>query len=102
MRRAMNALVGHLHPAFQVLFERCPRVELPASERIALRVADATLGLALGPRPVRPTGPDCDTPVLAERFERRVYTHDPGLTVDDQRLRIVDQDRLSDAPKRRN
>ena len=74
-------------------------LEGTASDGISLHVADARLGLALGPRPVRTASAWRDAPVGAEGAERRVHVHDArlGVAPDDQRARIVDEHRLRDA-----
>ena len=69
--------------------------EATRGERVALHVADALLGLALGASPIRLTRTYVDAPVTAERGERGVDARGARVTIvpDDERTCAVDEER---------
>src|SRR5512147_599990 len=83
---AMDALIGNLaHPSDKVRFQRRPRGEPVAGDRVLLHVADAVLVLALGPGPIRRTGARPESPVAGEGVQ-------PLVEHDLARQRIVAND----------
>ena len=99
VRRAVDAAVGLAHPLREVRLERGEAVEGAPGDPVALHVADARLGLALGACAIRPTRRHRDAPVLAERRERRMDARGARLAVlaDHERAGAVDQDLGRDA-----
>jgi hypothetical protein len=61
--------------------ERLPAGKAAAGDGVPLDVADAPLGLALGPRPVRRAGARPEAPVPGEGQELRIEDDRPGLGI---------------------
>jgi hypothetical protein len=103
--RPVNPLIGCFHPMLEMCLEMRPRFEASASERIALRVSDATFGLAFRACTIWLTRARSDIPVATERVE--CWMQPDGLflriTLDDETACVVDEQRLrhtTEVPKR--
>lgn len=67
--RAMDAPISFVSPALEVRFEGCEALKREPGDRVALDVADARLGLALGAGLVGSARGDLHAPVPAECSE---------------------------------
>ncbi len=98
--RAVHPLVGDLpRPARQMGLECLEGLEAAAGDGIALHVADATLVLSLGPRPIRRAGLDPEAPVPREGMQLRVQHHLAAghVVAQDQRAGVIEQHLRRDA-----
>ena len=90
----MLAQIGNLPcPSLKMRFKGFPAREGPASDRIPLYVANAVLGLALGPGSIWRAGARPEAPVLGKRTQL-VIEHDTarcGIVLHDQGTRIIEQ-----------
>jgi len=90
LRPAVPLNVSHLaHPMPQVRFQRRPAREAVARNVVVLDIANASLVLALGARPIRRIGAGADIPVAAERGEPRVETHLPPNPTESQTTGVI-------------
>ena len=91
---AMLAQIGDLPcPSLKMRFKSFPARESAASNRIPFYVANAVLGLALGPGSIWRAGARPEAPVLGKRGQL-VVEHDRarrGIVLHDQGARIIQQ-----------
>src|SRR5438445_466712 len=99
--RAVHPLIGDLaRPSVEMGFQCRPALELPSSNGVLLDIADATLVLPLGARPVGGTGARPKTPMLGERVKPGIeldFPSHPVVTSDQPAIIVEEQAAMAPA-----